>query len=406
MRMTLFAISLALGMLAGGRAATGAALFVRLAGETGDARADVYLRNFTGGEERRLIAHDALPPAFRGRITRAFPSADGALVLLEESDGCTIRDAKTGATRLVLGDGYTLTGSEALAGRFHGGYWLWTRATGAVTPLALAPGDDRPDVVGWSPRGARLLVVAGDDRKTGGGALRIIDAARGTGRALCRVGVLDFARWTADGSAVLFSETVRANRARLSLAPLVGTVKRLFTHPRLLRAANLSPDGRRVAFADAGGGCYLCSRSGTGKRRLALPAPQGSYQAMLAFSPDGARLALLATTTSAGLYATIGERLWVADAATARPRLLAQWETTLGNTPGVDSTHALLGWAADRRGLLVREECCTLNGVRDEWRKLWLQPVPDDLQAAGEPPARLLAETGPCGIDLACQGER
>ncbi|HEY3378242.1 MAG TPA: hypothetical protein VGL77_12190, partial [Armatimonadota bacterium] len=368
MRYMFCLLLLTLVTLTGGRAADipGAVVFVKLTGDTDDARADIYEQSLAGGAAKLLIAHTALPKTFHGRITRALPSADGALLLLEESDGCTIRNTKTGATRLELGSGYTMIENEALAERFAGGIWLWSRVAGTVKKIAPAAAHERVEPLGWSPCG-KLLLVGVSNSKTNSEALRVFNAATGMMRNLRAVNELTFVRWTPDATAVLIGEQPGEKTTRLTLAPLNGKAQRLYTRPGRVFTAAVSLDGRQVAVGDTGG-FYLCSRDGRTRRTLALPAAEdeGLPGGDMAFSADGSKLAVLSSSTSRGLYANIHEALWTIETSTAAARLMTQWDVTLGNSPGEDTTHRLLGWVPGQPALLLMGRCCTLQGAETD----------------------------------------
>ncbi|MHB9134765.1 MAG: hypothetical protein ACYDBB_27160 [Armatimonadota bacterium] len=375
---------------------SGAVVFVKVTDDADGARTNVYEQRLAGGEAKLLVAAAALPTTFRGRIERALPSADGALLLLEESDGFVIKNTKTGATRLVLGSGYSTIGGEVLAEQFDGGCWLWSRATGTVKKIAPAAAHERTEPLGWSPRGELLLAHVANT-KTHSETLRVFDAATGKTRILRTVQELILARWTPDAAAVFVVDQPKEKTTRLTLAPLNGKAQPLFNRPGRVFMAAISPDGRQVALGDKGG-FYLYSRDGRTKRKLTLPAVDGFPDGNMAFSADGGRLAILSSSTGSGPYANEHEELWTIEIKTAAARRVAQWDVTLGNSPGEDTTHQLLGWASGQPTLLVMGLSCTVQGTETEWRKLWLQAA-DPTQ-----PARLLTDSGPRGIAMSWWG--
>jgi hypothetical protein len=377
-------------------AAPGVAVFVRLTGAADDARADVYAQSLAGGDARVLVAHTALPKSFRGRIARALPSPDGAVLLLVESDGFVILNRQTGATRLVLGSAYTMGEDETVAEQFGGGCWLWSRNTGTVKRIALSDPNESADPLGWSPRG-KLLLVRVTNAHTGCETLRVFNAATGKARSVRTVHELIFALWTRDGAAVLVGERLSEQTSRLALVSLTGTTQLLFTCPVRVFTAAISPEGRDVAIGDTSG-FYLLNWSGRARRKLALSAPEGTPGGNMAFSADGSKLAILSSSAVGELYLNIREELWVIQTKTAQARRVAQWDVTLGNLPGEDATHVLLGWAPDRSALFLVSQSCTLQGEKTDWRKLWLQPT------GSAQPGRVVADTGPYGIDMSWWG--
>jgi len=397
MRYFLCLVLLILFTPAGSQAADapGAAVFVRLTGNADDARSEVYEQRLSGGKAKVLVAHTALPKAFRGRIERALPAADGAFLLLEESRGFVIRNKKTGATRLVLGNGYSMDGAnEVLAERFTGGYWLWKRGAGTLKKIPLLAKNEVMIGLQWSPR-ERLLLAHVSQSRPSHDIIRLYDPATGKIRNLRAGPESSFVSWSPNADAVLIGEQPNEKTTRLVLAPLNGKAQLLFTRTGRVFTGALSPDGRQVAIGDLDG-FFLFSRDGRTKRTLAVPKARGIPAGNMVFSPDGKTLAIFSSSATGEPYVNIHEELWTVQTQTAAAQCVAQWDVTLGNAPGEDTTHVLLGWVPGQPALLVMGRSSTTAGPETEWQKLWLQPV-DPAR-----PATLFVDSGPCGIDMAC----
>ncbi|MHB1460249.1 MAG: WD40 repeat domain-containing protein [Armatimonadota bacterium] len=373
---------------------SGRMFYVKVSGDTADAPADVYEQNYNGGEAKLLISHTALPKSFRGRIEHVLPCADGNLLLLQESDGVTIRDAKTGVSHIELGSGYTTINDEEVTDQFKGGYWLWTRADGSLKKIYSATEHESLDSTAWSPSG-RLLLLCVANFDTGGLSIRIYDAATGKTRKIFDIQDFTLARWCMDSSGILIVHQPKVSTSRVTIVTLTGKVKHSFTHPGRVFTAAISPNGKQIAVGDKGGFSILTS-SGRVQHKLAIPVAEGLPSGEMAFTADGRRLAVLYTTTSSGPYADVNESLWVTDAQTAATRLVAKWETTLGNSPGEDNTHTILGWVPVQPALLIESRSCTSQGFDTEWQKLWLQTI------GPTNGSRLLADTGIRSIDMSC----
>ncbi len=372
----------------------GSVFYVKVCGDSTDTPADVFEQKLSGGEAKLLISHTILPKGFGGRIEHVLPSADGNLLLLQESDGVTIEDAKTGATHIELGSGYTTINDENVTDQFKGGYWLWTRADGSLKKIYSATEHESIDSTAWSPRG-RLLLLCVANYDTGNTSIKVYDAATGKIRKISSIPNFTLARWCMDSTGILVVNQPKDSTSRLTILSLNGKAKNSFTHPGYVFTAAICPNGKQIAIGDKRGFCIVNS-TGRILHQLAIPVAEGLPSGEMTFSADGRRLAVLYTTTSSGVYAEVVEKLWVTDAQTAATRFVTKWETTLGNSPGEDNTHSLFGWVPGQPALLIESQSCTSQGFDTEWQKCWLQPL-DAAQAS-----RILVDTGLRGIDMSC----
>lgn len=164
----------------------------------------------------------------------------------------------------------------------------------------------------WSPDG-RLLLVSGSDRRARGG-LFLVDPGSGRAQPL----VIDEAAsfrglegvWTGDGKAVLYLSGDQVRRREIDS----GREETIYRHSAALRFPALSPDGRRLAFAVAGGGVFVweLGRGNAGR----VEAPERGYLSALAWSRDGRELLM-----------TIGEEgsqaVWAVELPAGAARRLA-----------------------------------------------------------------------------------
>lgn len=375
----IFMLLLCACMLTGVRVAyaelLGTAVFVKQTGNAQDARADVYAQDVPGGMPRVLVTQAQLPPAFRGRIDSAALSADGAYLLLLESDGFLIRNPTTGAARLVLGSGYFLRKPEKVIEHFKGGSWIRERATGRIWRLTSGLARERANVSSfyWSPKG-HLLLGTFTRSKTSSPMLRVFDPKKHAWRDLRNHAGFVNAAWLPHGQAVVSIERQGEKAYRIVETPLAGKSRLLLTRPLWPLALAVSPNGRVIALADARG-CYLFSRTGQLLRNLPAPIENECPEAGLAFSPDGRRIGVLSAGTTGEPHIFHREELRVADVEADRLQRLAQWEVTFGSTEGGDPVHRLLGWTPDASALIVQERPGTGGDMEHAWIKLLLIPT-------------------------------
>lgn len=164
----------------------------------------------------------------------------------------------------------------------------------------------------WSPDG-RLLLVSGSDRRARGG-LFLVDARSGRAEPLLIDESASFRGlegvWTRDGKAVLYVAGNQVRRLEIDS----GREEMVYRHGSTLSLPALSPDGRRLAFAAAGGGVFVFELGSGGAQPVA--APQRGYLSALAWSRDGRELLM-----------TIGEEgsqaVWAVTAPAGAARRLA-----------------------------------------------------------------------------------
>jgi len=371
-------------------------VYVKMAGDTPDAPADVYQQDIPGNEPRLLIAHTALPSAFKGRIDSAQPSVDGRYLLLQESSGVIIRNPVTGATRVALGGYYSFSGAEKVVGHFSGKPWLWERASGKMRTL---------DVVGmhaqivsanlrWSPAGHALLGVL-KDKRAHKNSLAIYDPLTMHWRILRTVPGDTASSWMPDGKAVLSVEPGKGQARRFIVTPLSGASRLLFTFPHPFTALTVSPNGRRFAMM-VKPGILLLDAAGHILHTLKVPLDPDFPCGELAFSPQGETLAILSESTTGEPHVQHHEELWSADINTGKTQRITQWDVIFGSTEGGDPVHTLWDWTADAENLLLIEQPGSHAGLEKEWRKLLRYPI-----MPGQP-TTLLFDSGPYVLDMVC----
>ncbi|MHB0998109.1 MAG: hypothetical protein ACYC27_02595 [Armatimonadota bacterium] len=372
--------------------APGTVVFVKLSGDAYDARSNVYEQKLTGGDAKKIINFLELPKEFIGRIDRVLPSSDGSLLLLKESNINIIRNRTTGTTRKVFGSEYSTIGNEVQIKEIKGSCWIWSRADGKIRKIDISSPTNDVGPISWSPKG-KLLLLNVRNTKTMNESIYLYDASTRKTKFLRASGILLFAMWTPDNSSILVGEESNTAATKLSLLSLSGKAKSIKTRSRRIFTAAVSPDGNKVAIGDTGG-FYIIDIKKQTQGKLAIPVSEGWLDGNAEFSVDGKTLALLSSSTSSGVYAEVDESLWIIDISTLKASLLKRWSTTLGNSPGEDETHRLIGWIPKQPALFVMGRSCTLQGAETYWRKLWYISV-DSTQ-----PDRKISDTGSYGIDM------
>lgn len=369
----------------------GSAIYVKLTGDAYDAYSDVYEKNLTNDNIKKIIDHISLPKDYQGRIDRVLPASDGSLLLLKESNTYIIRNNATGAIRKVFGNEYSTIGNEVLAKEIKGNCWIWSRTDGKIRRINLSSVNSDFEPLSWSPKG-RLLLLSTFNTKTNKESIYLYNASTGKTKILRTSAEFVFAKWVPDASSILIAEQSNSTATRLSIISLSGKVKSIKTRPKRIFTAAVSPDNRLV-IGDTGG-FYIIDTKKQTQQKLAIPVSEGWLDGDVVFSVDGKTLAILSSVTSSGLYADVDESLWSIDLLTLKAALIRKWNTTLGNSPGEDETHALLVWVPKQSALYVMGRSCTIQGAETEWRKLWYIPV-DSTQSD-----KKVFDTGPCGIHM------
>ena len=154
----------------------------------------------------------------------------------------------------------------------------------------------------WSPDGRRIAFVY---IPAGSGAKHDVHVmnADGSGRRAVTETAADeqVVSWTADGRSLVFSSMRDGNWEIYLMGADGGEARRLTNDPASDAAPALSPDGRSIVFSSDRGGARRMWRMGTdGTGAASLGEHQG---AMLAWSPDGTRIAFVGQADgSAGVF--------------------------------------------------------------------------------------------------------
>ncbi len=299
----------------------------------------------------------------------------GRSCFCKKSQGVTIRNPATGATRVELGNSYSFSGSENIVEHFGGNLWLWQHATGKVHRLDAAVIHAQPMAahLSWSPVGHTLLATL-QDQRTHAFILALYDPASMHWHLLRTVSEETMPYWTPDGAGVLTIEPAQGQTSRVVLTPVTGHSRLLFTHPYPINALAISPDGQRLAVF-SNHAILLLDAAGHTLHTLNVPIAAELPGVKMVFAPHGERLAILSTAVTGEPHIFYREELYTATVDTGALQRLTQWHATLGSTPGGDPLHSLLRWTPDSDALLLNEHPGTLAGPATEWRKLLRAPL-------------------------------
>jgi len=373
----------------------GKVYFVKLTGSASDASSDVCLQEVPDGQARVLIAHQSLPVAFKGRIESAQPSPDGTLLLLGESRVTTIRNIKTGATRRMLGGTYSLDSStEKVVSSTPGATWL-RLADGRLRKLVLAGPHDKVHNLSWTPRG-HLLYLFVRRNKGKFASLRLFDPLVGKSLNINSVAHPVISAWPAHGQGIYVVDQSDDGTGRVLQLTGGGHAHVLFTWPRFIYGLAVSSNGSYITLADARGH-YLLDNRGKLLYTLRVMVGEEHPSTNASFSPDGTSLALLISQATGEPHVNIHEELWTVSVPTGAAQRLTEWNAMLGNTPGGDPMHKLLGWTPDGRTLLIIERPGTIGGPETYWQKLLHYPLKPNQ------PATLFFDSGSFVIDVEWQ---
>ena len=268
-----------------------------------------------------------------------------------------------------------------------GGAW-WLRRVpppyviGNTTQVTNAPGLEIDASI--SPDGKFIAYAAGPL-----GRLRIYVKSLAGGRTVALTdsvpGSHRLPRWTSDGASLTF-----VVGGTLYRVPMMGGVSEPIFETKGYEFSSpaLSPDGQRVAYADAGA-VYVRGVSGGEARRVASVR----YPSLIAWSPDGTKLAYVADNPWFILsQLTFGNlapsAIWVVDLVGGAPARVSDF-THLNTAPA---------WTPDGRALLY---VSSIGGGGD----IFQQALTRGGAARGEP-ARLTSGSNVHSLSVAADGKR
>lgn len=186
-------------------------------------------------------------------------------------------------------------------------------AAGVRTRLLDVPGELAPGA--WHPDGARLLAI--HERATGDERLLIVDAATGAAHEVPRRGATRYqaARWTPDGRLLAITDAHGGDVLALcALDETTGAAETLHApQDRDIDVWSLAPGtGSLATIENDRGWSVLRVGPPGGERPVVAGLPRGVLSD-LAWSPDGQRLALVASAPMTPAS------LWVVESGAARP---------------------------------------------------------------------------------------
>jgi Tol biopolymer transport system component len=77
--------------------------------------------------------------------------------------------------------------------------------------------------------------------------------------------------------------------------------------PSTVGSAQLSPDGKHIAYTDASGNLYVMSPTGTERKRIARISTAGGFNEAFDWSPDSRRFAVVLESDVPGIVSITGE---------------------------------------------------------------------------------------------------
>ena len=315
----------------------------------------VWAMGLDGGDARQLTAHDE-----KVAFIRRSPSDDRLFYGIDrggdERQQLFLLDTATGESK-------ALTDAPAVIHDF--GAWSpdGTRIVFAANDrdeadfdihvLDVATGERtrvfqgkrQISVSGWSPDGARIALL--EDRGYGDAWLHVLDTASGDVRPIPQPGptIWQTLRWSSDGRSLMgLTDHGGSNFLRLCrIDPQSGTVTEVCRAAgRDVEAWVVSPDQTRLATIENDRGWAVVRLGPTGGERGVVAGLPAGVAADLAFSPDGTRVALSASspTEPPGIWLIeegASRPVWRPDAAGLdfRPLELVGWESSDGRqVPG------------------------------------------------------------------------
>jgi Tol biopolymer transport system component len=209
--------------------------------------------------------------------------------------------------------------SSARAG--HRNLWMMGAAGGEATPLTTESAiDDRPV---FSPDGQQIAFVSDRGGEQG---IWVINAQGGAPRLVAHATPLDVLSWSRDGQRIFFARPGATAPSLVSANVGDGTLTPFATPTAGAVAPQWSPNGEALAYLEATNVQLPAPSTTTASRmwlRFADPAsralfpeikPQANFaNGVLAWSPDGKRVAVASLSTNAPA------QLWVVEPSAAMP---------------------------------------------------------------------------------------
>jgi Tol biopolymer transport system component len=191
---------------------------------------------------------------------RADPSSATDLVWVDREGHDLGRLGEPGSWRLaprISPDGRrVLVGTYGVGSLNAGNLWILDAKRGVGTPLTFDASDDAIAV--WSPDGRRVAFGRGVSQDTFGLYLLPIDAPQDVKQIVGASGYLAPDCWTPDGTRVLFTRRGAATGSDILVADVdgAGEPRPWLATPFNEEDADVSPDGRWVAYASDIGGSF------------------------------------------------------------------------------------------------------------------------------------------------------
>lgn len=364
-------------MLSAQAADLGKVLFVRLAGEYQNGASDVYEKDLNTGTIKLLISHKSLPKSFQTRIAAVNSSPNGKYIEIDESPGWVIQNKKTGNSRVVFGYGFSYNVDEKVADEIGGGRWCWERKTGIIKKIRQSSVYEDIDLA-WSPNGDYMLLADDTDGyfspdSAPQGFFQIYNPISDKSYHFTNITHLGIAAWTGKGDGVIQVTYSREGVSTVSIQPIAGKRKLVFTWPRPIASIAQSPDGTKFAIFDTTG-YYLTDSKGKNAKILQIPIQKECFIVDLKFNKSGTHLAIVTYYNFGEPHVSETDQLWSVDVKKANVMRITVWNESFQGF-GTAINRSVAGWMPDDKSIVI--DGCVSYGVempadiQKDWRKLW-----------------------------------